>query len=172
MDDNDELKIQQAPQGALVVPKGMSEQLADWGFGGIKTGYITSADLKTDAGRRLALMLSTQQYPHFDGIVNMPIAVVNWLVGPAETIDDKTGEVVELLLTRIQCESGACYQTSGKSVFRVLCDYHNCIRNAPWTPPARFIVRRPRSRSERYYYTLEPVFDDNEPTTPEPRKKK
>lgn len=139
--------------------------LNEWGFGGGKGRYLTSFDERTPAGKIAVFKLLNGNGELLDEYFNLEIAVTDYLMSPISKIDDKTGEVVRLLLIRIVgevVETGieVVLQTTAKTVAETLLLYSEKVRSAPWDPPAVFKPRKMSTRSGGQYYQLEPMFKE------------
>lgn len=126
--------------------------------------YLTVLPNVTVEDRQNLLKLRHGQHALLDDYINKDIAIVGWLASLVEFTDEETGEVEMKPLTRILLVDGTMLQTTGPAVYRMLRDYHCTVRSGPWHEPARFTVRKIRSRKAgadgkpKSYFALDPIF--------------
>lgn len=129
--------------------------LKEMGLGGISSLVLTSLDQSAKEGRILLFKLLNQSLPHLDDVVNQTIAVTDYLVTPVELVNEESGELKRVPLIRMIDAKGEGWQTTAPAVLKALLQYNHHIRQAPWKPAARFVVRQHKSGNMRKYFALE-----------------
>lgn len=126
---------------------------------------LIRADLGADPEQQRVGMYNAAFGPSIDGaaILGQPIEAVGYIVHPAESSDEDTGEIRTYLRTVILTAQGGRVAVGSDVIPRRLRDVERYLRPAPWQPPLTLIIKDKKGKRGRTYFTLEVVNGQAQP---------
>ena len=135
-------------------PSGPLEQLQSALAAG---AFLTSLPVEDFEGRFKVAELLTSKGEKVEDWINKEFAVVNYLLTVARWTDEKSGEEIQTIVTRLLMPDDVWIETHSYGVLKALGAFVQLFGKAPWQPglPVRLVRRQ--LRSARSWVTLELV---------------
>lgn len=144
-------------QVAVAVPKPKAAALAipaEWGVGNSQSGYLTSIDDSKPDGKMLVFRLLTEKGRDIRDVVNQEIELVDYLLTPATFNDEKTGEEVSTIVTRLILSDGTWIETHSFGVVKTLGFVCQFFGQPPWKSPVRVTPIQQQLKNNKSWFIL------------------
>lgn len=133
---------------------------------------VISFDPTTKEGAEMLVKATLTELPSLASKVKEHVSITNIFAHPAESIDDKTGEVQTFTRVVVFDESGEAYDCGSSGVLKSL-EIVRIIRgNPPWNPGVKCLVRIEQTGGKRQWMTLVPDVASITTNMKQPAKQK
>lgn len=154
---SNELSVMPSP--ALVT--GMASgalSLATWPAATDNAVYVTSIDESRPGGSERVFMLLNGRGAKHEDYLNTQIEIQDFLLSPAEWLEEDTGEMISSIVVRLCLVNGDWIEIHSKGVLKSLGLILWKLKPLPWTSPlVAKLVKRPLT-PPKSWVVLEPVF--------------